>query len=322
MPSWNEPRLFIPSDSVAGRWRRSGFYPAYRKTALAYKYALRCRTALLATSRLVNQGTATWHVGQFVQDVLPDTTSISVLLGTEGPAQKTTLQLCDTNDNVLGYVKYGVSEAAKAGIENEQEILSALPEQLGPRLLKYGSLGDGVAIITASINGDPVPATLPPQKSVIEFQDKLFTSDTAPAATHPGLTHINTDTTRAWIATLDNQSWPIAIQHGDFAPWNLKTCDGNVRAFDWEYGSTSGFPYFDVAFFSLQTDVKIYRVQPDEAFTKARKILTEMTPLSPEHAGAIVRLAAFDAHAKGLRDGHAPDTFLQQWYQGVWEAHV
>lgn len=322
MPSWDAPRLFIPSDSITGRWKRSGFYPAYRKSALAYKYVLRCGTAILGRGRVVNRGTATWEVGSFVQEALPTATSISVLLGTEGPARKTTLQVCDATDSVLGYVKYGETEAAIAGIDNEQKVLSSLPDGVAPRLLKYGRVGSGKAIVTSNVEGLAVPATLPFEPDIVAFQTRLQTPVEASPATHPGLAHLNNEISRAWVNDLASSDWPVTIQHGDFAPWNLKLVNGNVRAFDWEYGKLDGFPFLDLAFFSLQTDVKIYRTEPIDAFNRARKILADRTSLSIGHASAIVRLAAYDAHAKGLKDGHDASAFLQQWYKGVWEASV
>ena len=320
LPSGRSPRLYIPAANARQRWKRSNFFPAYRKSALAYKFLLRLGAAARPGSRIVNPEGVSWIVDEFVRDLKLNISSVSLLIGTEGPAQKLTLQLCDEIDNTVAYLKYGETPAAMAGIQNEQEILALLPEGLGPQLLKYDKFHQGVAMVTSSIDGSPVSATLPPPKNVVDFQMRLSGTSKFGADNHPGLSSLRNETTEPWIGQIGDAEWPVAIQHGDFAPWNLKSSNGRVCAFDWEYGSADGFPFVDTAFFSLQTDVKIYRSRPADAFHRASNILREMVDVSGQHAEAIVRLAAFDAYAKGLRDGHTEEAFLQQWYKGVWEA--
>ncbi|NND70184.1 MAG: hypothetical protein HKN43_01255 [Rhodothermales bacterium] len=320
LPSWRSPRLYIPAASIKQRWRRSAFFPAYRKSAILFRAGLRTAVTVKPSTRKTNGSEKDWGLGLFVRNVLPLAQSVSLLVGTDGPAQKATLQLCDGDDNVIGYVKYGETASAIAGIRNEVDILRTIPEDLCPQLLHAGEFAEGFAMVTSNIEGSAIPASLPPVEDVVRFQDRLVSTETAPADSHPALKEILQGEKRNWVTTLCGKDWPIALQHGDFAPWNLKKCGAQIRAFDWEYATTTGFPYLDLAFFSLQTDVKIYHAQPGDAFQRAKTILAEHPQVGPEYAAVIVRIAAFDAFDKGIRDGHDPDAALQAWYRGVWEA--
>ena len=145
--------------------------------------------------------------------------------------------------------------------------------------------------------------------------------DSAGAESHPGLDFLRSDFD-SWVSELSDRRWPVAIHHGDFAPWNLREVGGKLKAFDWEYGNMQGFPYLDLAFFSLQTDVKMYHSEPPAAFRRAEALLKEIPDVGSKYAPVLVRAAAHDAYQKGLADGHLADTFLQSWYRSVWEVSV
>src|SRR5690606_1378655 len=44
---------------------------------------------------------------------------------------------------------------------------------------------------------------------------------------------------------------PASMVHGDFAPWNLRECDGQLFVFDWEYAEACGNPLQDFLHFHL-----------------------------------------------------------------------
>ena len=316
LPSWRSPRLYIPTGSVAQRWKRSAFYPAFRTSAKVFRTGVRAAVAIAPVSKKANE--RSWMFGDFVAEALPGVESASLLMGTEGPAQKATLQLLDSADNVVGYVKYGESDSAISGLRNEAAMLGQVPEGIGPECLKEGSLGNGYGILTTSIAGNPVAASLPPPAEALSFQQSLITQDVSSVENHPGLDFLRSGFEQ-WIKELGAREWPVAIQHGDFAPWNLRDVGGSLRAFDWEYGRMRGFPYLDLAFFSLQTDVKMYHSEPSTAFKRAEALLKNVPEVGVQYASVLVRAAAFDAYAKGLSDGHQPDAFLQSWYRSVWE---
>ena len=87
LPRASRPRLYLSSESASQRWRHSGFYPAFRWTAQAFRVALRLRAALGLT-RTQRNPDAKWALSAFVQDCLPELDAAVVSLGTPGPAQR------------------------------------------------------------------------------------------------------------------------------------------------------------------------------------------------------------------------------------------
>src|SRR5215204_127508 len=111
LPNWRNPRLYFPAHGFLQRWRYSSFYPAFRVSARLYRLALRVRVAI-GFGEMRKIQSSSWPLGQFVQEVHPQTCSVVVLAGTPGPAKKITAQLRDETNKVLGYLKYAESEAA------------------------------------------------------------------------------------------------------------------------------------------------------------------------------------------------------------------
>ena len=50
---------------------------------------------------------------------------------------------------------------------------------------------------------------------------------------------------------IGEQELPASMVHGDFAPWNLRVCDGQLFVFDWEYAEACGNPLQDFLHFHL-----------------------------------------------------------------------
>jgi hypothetical protein len=83
-----------------------------------------------------------------------------ILVGTAGPAQKLIIQLWDEN-GVAGYVKYAEKPAARKRLEGERHVLAALPDSLGPAVIKYGKIADGTGLLLSPIVGRPLAPKLP-----------------------------------------------------------------------------------------------------------------------------------------------------------------
>jgi hypothetical protein len=93
-----------------------------------------------------------------------------------------------------------------------------------------------------------------------------------------------------------------------------------VIAIDWEYGTLQGFPGLDLAHYMLQTNVLIYRSSPIVAAQRAARFVSCSLMVSSEEGGAIVRLAAYNAHRSAVEDGHPTTTLIQRWRQAIWES--
>lgn len=325
LPSWRCPRLYLPAYPFSRRWNGSKLYPASRWPARIFRLVLRAAAAT-GMKRVHTVGSSDWTLGAFTQEVMPDLTSAIVLAGTPGPAQKVTAQLRNGDDRILGYLKYAEKEAARRRLKQEHTMLSALPVGIGPKAIKFGAMGDGEALLSSALPGELLPATLPVPEGVIHLLDRLISSPTQRLEDHPWVRHLQSrglpPRLNACLEALSDRNWPVAIQHGDFAPWNLlRSSDGVVRAIDWEYGTPEGFPYLDLAYYILQTSALIYRWNPMQATQTAVRYLTQSPALTLRRteAEALTHLAAYDAYLQGLADGQPTSTSLQTWRRRIWQ---
>ena len=314
LPSWSSPRLLMSSTSPLARWRQSEFYPAFKPAAKVLKQALKLKALTGLGEREVEGGPR-----------LPvpfEPSAVTVLAGTQGPAQKLTAQLWK-NGRVGAYLKFASLPAAKHSLEREREMLSALPPGLGPELLSFGTFADGLALVTEPVAGAQLAATLPVPDSVALFLDALEQRQERPAegfAITKGLLAREPRLVEPWLKVLGGKVWPVCYHHGDFTPWNVLASGTELRAIDWEYGSLEAPPHLDLAFYVLQVSALIYKTAPTEALDKAAATLKHFRPaLSRAEAEVFVKLSAFYAYVQAETDGHPADTFLQQWRVGVYK---
>ena len=325
LPSWRRPRLYLPAQPFLRRWDRSKLYPASRWPARIYRLSLRA-AATAGMKRAQTAGSSDWRLGSFAEDVLPGLESAVVLAGTPGPAQKITAQLRSANGKVLGYLKYAEKEPARRRLRQEQKMLSELPVGIGPELLKFGPMGDGDALLSSALSGELLTTALPVPEGVAGLLERLTLPPAQPLELHPWVRHLRSRELppglHSCFETLAGREWPVAIQHGDFAPWNLlRRADGVVGAIDWEYGTPEGFPHVDLAYYILQTSALIYRRDPLPAARYAADCLDRMPALGLDSAEALAltRLAAYDAYLKGCEDGQPVSTPLQAWRRKIWQ---
>ena len=294
------------------RWRYSGLYPAFRSTAKVYRWVIRAKAALKLVDQLpaipVPDG-----LRAFLKDCFGSEVSAGVvLMGTPGPAQKLIVQLWG-DGLVLGYMKYGKTSTAKSRIEREHAVLSGLAPNIGPCPLKFAPFADGVAMIMSPVCGKQLPASLSSASLAKGLLNRMTLGVEHSVHEHPWIKRLSERYSHAlpWLDALAGRTWPVVIQHGDFAPWNIfQDRSGILTAIDWEYSTLVGFPYLDHAFFILQVVMLMKRWPPNRARKFAVQELTKV--VSRRQAQAIVKLAAFDAFHKSLNDGHDPDEPNQQ----------
>lgn len=327
LPNWKNPRLYVSDQDFSRRWKDSSFYPASRLLARLYRFSLRARvTAGLVEARPVPRDG--WVLGEFVRDAMPQAHSAAVLVGTPGPPQKFTARIFDRQGGALGYLKYAEKEVARRRLRQEHQILNHLPKKSGPAPLKFGPLGDGEALLTSALVGKPVSATIDFGKAPASFLASLIVSAPVPLEVHPWVQTVRErpgPDVDGWLGVLSGRSWPVVVQHGDFAPWNLlRRPDGTLGAVDWEYGSLEGFPHLDLAYYALQVLALMKRQAPQKAtrYTIGYLVGQPQLALGEEEASALVRLAAYDAYLKSRQDEQPDDAGLQAWRRGVWEAET
>jgi len=63
------------------------------------------------------------------------------------------------------------------------------------------------------------------------------------------------DTLGAIERALGRTVLPTCLAHGDFAPWNMRLCAGQLFVFDWEYAEAGANPLHDYLHFHLMTRI-------------------------------------------------------------------
>ncbi len=124
------------------------------------------------------------------------------------------------------------------------------------------------------------------------------------------------------IEALASRPWPVAIQHGDLAPWNLlRGPDGTLAAIDWECAESEGFPYLDLAHYVLQIAGLVHRWPAQKGLMATVQCL-EHKPwpgLDAREAEAITCLAAYLAYRQSNDEGFPKDAPYQLWRRGIWD---
>ena len=323
LPSWTQPRLLVPVNARSDAWAASAFYPAYRWTGRLLRAALRVRALSSMGATLVSHG----HedvLRAFLGDVLPEAQVRAVQVGMPGGAQKLTAQLVDASGRVVGFLKCGARPLSRRRLQIEYDILARLPEGAGPRALKFGPMGTFDALLLAPVEGRHVRSSLPTPPALTPFLAALHSPRVVALNDHPWFTRLGSD--RDEVAThldvLSKRSWPIVVQHGDLAPWNmLRLHDGRLVAIDWEYGRVDGLPGLDLAQFVLQVAMLIERCAPASGLLRAAALLERdrSLELTREESLALVALAAFEAHRNAAEEGLPFDDPRQRWRRAVWQ---
>jgi len=328
LPSWKAPYLYIPADTRKLRWECAELFPGWRPSGRLRRTLLRIKAAYMP-GQIRTANTERWRLGEFVAGIFDSAHTVALLSNPRNFSGKLVAQIRNKNGAIIGYVKYGGREAARKRLQNEYAVLNALPPDMGPTPLKFGNFLDGTALCLSPLAGTELMPETYLSPKIVAFINKLPASDPHPLDSHPWACRIREQAgneLEKWFEKLENRKWPIVLQHGDFAPWNLIVApDGSLRALDWEYANTEGFPYIDFAYYLLQTDLLVHRKSPSAAIENAIEFITsciEIEPLDTFSARAIIALAAYEQYTKSLEDGHSPATRVQKCRLSIWKDAV
>lgn len=368
LPGVRRPRLVLSGGSAGLRWRESAWLPAYRWQARLYRLAMRlwyvANPGSFALPKRLGPsaspvGNAHVAPGFFVPQSPPTPNAeisrlrLAVRVGTADSRQKLTLLLLDERAQLVRVAKLGVLPLAQQLVAREGMILDALPDGVGPRLLRAGdaralaSMGvnleasggrpptDARAVVFEPVQGRAVAARLPPSPygrdwgeidgllakfasphrhsaapvplrppaRTLPYLRALPLRPAFPSRLHPALCRLAEAHPLAaeWIASLADREWPVVLEHGDFAPWNLLRTSRGLRAIDWEDSRPDGFPGFDLAHYVIQTGVLMHRWGAERVGRYARLRL-QAAGFSDSAADAVVRLASLQ-DSTGARPG-------------------
>ncbi len=315
LPSWRSPRVFIQAQSVGQRWAGSRLFPAFRWRARMAKQVLRLFVAAGLVGKSRTAMGDKWLVRDFLGEKLPTLTGVNVIKGTPGPAEKTVVQLVGSDGSVIGYLKFAEKPAGLARVKHEEQMLTNLPNSVGPDLIASGEFGSGYALVVSPITGSQVTPTIPPPDALQRFVRKLDRGSSSPIDTHPYvLANPRIGDVDNLVEMLRGRDWPVVLRHGDLS-WNLmQPNDADPSAIDWEYGLEECLPCFDVATYVLQTSFLIYKWTPEKALAAAVRAVIDSGPeMSETEATALVKLAAYQNYLDFSSDGQPEDDEMQLW---------
>ena len=323
LPSWSHPRLLVPVNTRRAAWAASAFYPAFRWTGRVRRSALRVR-ALSSIGAMAVTHDQEDLLRAYLRDVLPEAQVRAVQVGMPGGAQKLTAQLVDASGHVVGFLKCGARPLARQRLRIEHDILARLPAGAGPRALKFGAMGSFDALLLAPVEGQHLRSSLPPPTALTPFLAALQSPSMLALDDHPWFARhgSNRDPVAVHLDLLSKRSWPVVVQHGDLAPWNmLRSHEGRLVAIDWEYGRVDGLPGLDLAQFVLQVAMLIERCAPTSGHIRAAALLERdrSLGLTREESLALVALAAFEAHTNADEEGLPLEDPRQRWRRAVWQ---
>ncbi len=322
VPNLEKPKLIFEDKGFRSRWDASSLLPATRLRAQLVRTTKRILTSGGLLGKVINSDRGKSLLDEYLGDRWSPYDA-EVLLGTPGPAQKASIRIrnCSTREPV-GFIKFGSSVIAKERLENEKKVLSDLPSGLAPKVIKFGHLGNGLALMVDPISGKQPKASVPPDEGVFSYLHSLEKEERQLLVENALFIELEKYSAYAEMARcLGHKKWPVVYMHGDFAPWNMRKSDSSFRTFDWEFGSTTGIPFYDLAFYVLQVGALIYDWSPERAKAECCRTLKLYSPdLSESEASAFASFAAMRSHADSEADGHPSDFFIQPWRKKVWEA--
>jgi hypothetical protein len=287
LPSRKTPRWLLPIGKTGNTMKGFDIYVPYARVGRILKSIT---TSLFwggwvgrPQNRVLVSSSNPLALEELVREVTGECQpEFSLSLGTPGQFRKVTIQVMGRNGEVLGYVKLPLTEAAKHRIRHEASILGRLENSTlrcrVPRVLYAGAWGDSHILFESALDGDPGPTVFTSQhrKLLDKMRDVHFVCK-------PG-SKIVEEVGRRWGNTvaqlglkwrelgdeilcrsaelLRSTSVPCGLTHGDFAPWNSKSNNGELFLFDWESADEDAPLEWDLFHFQVQTASCLRRQLP------------------------------------------------------------
>jgi hypothetical protein len=247
-------------------------YPAQTRRARMARALVRCllRASLpLGTERV---SLAIWPEDPFARflsslagESLPALPALGILAGNPmSDGQRFLLLVFDAGQRPVAVVKAGLSQRARALVEQEERFLAAVPEKTLaiPRLrAKFDSPRLRALALDFFPGDSPLPrheaALLSLLSAWVDPERTIILSD-APDWTRLQTAASARDLFSVVAAPLRGRTLHPAIHHGDFAPWNIKVSPaGAWTALDWERGELTGIPGWDWFHYVIQSGILV-----------------------------------------------------------------
>jgi hypothetical protein len=295
----------VPMNNARVRWSSFGLYPAHRRRGRVYRALLKAWLSFGGggfTHRVVRKLTADWPLGDLLLPDMPTLSTAAVYMGNPGPDRKLTVQLMDAGGNVLGYAKYADRDRPRSLIANEARMLATIPEDVGPRLVRFAPFLQGELLVQTRLPGQTrMPRSPRLYKAQVRFLERLIQpGGVYPISEHPFVTSLyaRAGARKAMleevVLALGNSEWPVAFMHGDLSPTNMHYWRGTYLAFDWEYGRQGGLAYLEAPHPLIEFASLIRGDDPQSAKrTISNSLSTHLLP--PQYTRLAPKVAALAA---------------------------
>jgi hypothetical protein len=283
---YGKPLLLLPGGSRAAA-AGMGLYPAQTGFArLAKKLMTFCFAGgFFAFARNVNlsfDDTDPFQrfLGKLVgSDDIPPIAALAGNPAAEG--RRFMVLVYDDHERPKMVVKTGLSTSAHALIEHEQSLLrqvETLKAQGIPKNRAQHSDDRVRCFATDYVTGEsPAADNLSPLPSLLttwihptehislrQSPDWLRLLETA--TDHPAVVRA--------AKTISSLEVAATLQHGDFAPWNVKvTRNGNWVILDWERGCARGLPAWDWFHYLVQSSILVLRLPTASILSRIESLL-------------------------------------------------
>jgi len=267
-----EPRWILPDEPkyafpVLNQWRPYDFFSCIKWKFLRAAYRGKGLALIpgVVPLRITVPEKSNWdHLGWSLEK--PPVPVIYV--GTPGPRRKAVFSLIDSQmKRITSIGKAPLGPSAGLAINHEVDILGTLAKEKpgrAPNTL-FVNRRNGIAtqeFVSGSTTGQrlterhvafladlSIPGeTISLREVVDNLKQRIQALQNLSQETRAVLDQV--------LAEVDDPSpLPSVWEHGDFAPWNIKSmANGSLRAIDWEAASRQGLPLFDLVYFrSMQT---------------------------------------------------------------------
>lgn len=209
------------------------------------------------------------------------------LVGEGRPRAKTTLKFMTERGQALAYGRVATLPEAVDLVRQEASVLARLQQvavrDQVPDLIAHGQLVDSTGYFLVEEAGPERPSGASLDARHFEFLLALvqveqrqtwgnvlgeLESDSR-LLVEQAMAYREVTAGLVYLSHLNADALPVCIEHGDFAPWNIREqrC-GRLFVFDWEHSRPKGTPWLDALHFQFQLAVMVERLPPNRTVTE------------------------------------------------------
>ena len=322
-------------DNLRVRWSSFGVFAPTRWRGWVYQQVMRTWIVLGGgvTHRISQKPTGDWLLGDLLLPDMPTLSTAVVYVGNPYSNQKIIVQLMDDRGDILGYAKYADKPYTRSLIRNEARMLEAIPENVGPRLIRFTPFHHGDLTVQTAVPGRiRVPRSEQLYTGQMRFLERLVKrGEVYPTSEHPFLKSLyaragqRQSMVERIMVDLGDSEWPVAWMHGDLSAWNMRWWRGDYRAHDWEDGKRTGLAYLEAPHALIQFAGLIRGTKPQRAKRRISNLLrTHLLPdryrrWAPEIAGLCALNILVSWYYPSRSETYGPDPY-EGWLMAFVEA--